>query len=484
MGLDGDARGVAEVAVLAIQIRPGGGDGFGIHAAMEGLEFVALFAFLRTGFIRLHGVGGALGAGVADAVEARSGVASADGQIHRAVVADDEVGDVEGAFLAARLHEAEGAEEVFFRAAVSAAIGREVNGHDAAVGPIKDVEGALIFGRELRAITELGASGAADADVDSGEAVWIISGPFAGAGAPAVFAAGDGVVHARGTIPRSAPIPFHIGIEHEDLAIAIESEVVGIAETGAEEVPGFAIEIGANDVAAGSENAGGVAVAIPLAREQVIFLIIAMRRIGGDAFRQAGVVAGHDVEFAIGAEARDVRAVFAVAGKFFQELDVLKLVIALVFDAVEAAGLLGGVFVHDGVDGAVDVGEALGVVKGLGDEFTFGDLAIGSEGDAEEATGTVGLAVLWADDEAAAVVLGHGDPGAFAGFTSGEEFHLEARRGVQRRGRSGRTSGGTVRGEGEGNGKGGRKQSREARSGKRVHACVLLRADVTIGGKE
>ena len=63
--------------------------------AVECLELVPQLAgFGAVGVVQVGRRGG-FGAGVGDAVEARPRVAAADGEVHRAVVADDDVGQVQ-----------------------------------------------------------------------------------------------------------------------------------------------------------------------------------------------------------------------------------------------------------------------------------------------------------------------------------------------------------------------------------------------------
>ena len=83
---------------------------------------------------------------------------------------------------------------------------------------------------------------------------------------------------ARRAIPGQAPVPFHIAIEREQLALGIEIEIVGIAKTGKHQLPFFTLGIGSQDVTAGSKDSHGVAARIPLAWQQQFFVKILVRR--------------------------------------------------------------------------------------------------------------------------------------------------------------------------------------------------------------
>src|SRR5439155_1647098 len=91
--LDCYAGRPADVAVLVLEVGPGGVDGLWVRVAVEGFELAAQLALLGAAGVGL-GRGGRFLTGVGHAVEARLGVAAADGEVQRAVLrVDDDVGE-------------------------------------------------------------------------------------------------------------------------------------------------------------------------------------------------------------------------------------------------------------------------------------------------------------------------------------------------------------------------------------------------------
>lgn len=115
MGFEGEALGVAGEGV----VRKG--------------DFLKRRGRLRGGWL-----------GVGDAVEATLGAAAAGDEPEGAVGADGAVGDVEGA----------AGDEVFLGGGVGGAVGFEADGDDAAVGPVADEEGVVVWGGEVGAVAE------------------------------------------------------------------------------------------------------------------------------------------------------------------------------------------------------------------------------------------------------------------------------------------------------------------------------------------
>ena len=205
--LEHDTGGETQPAVRRGKVWPGSVRSLGVLLAVELLEGLAGEDFGGRGFmIILDRVRGFL-AGVGHAVEARLDLAAADGEIHRAVLrVDEEVGD----------GQRRTADEVGLGAGVAGALGLEVDGVDFAPAPIHDEERFLILGGELGAVAERDTGGRTGTDVHGGrEGVGVELGILAGAVAPAVFAAADDVVHARGAIPRGIKVVLHVGVIRE-----------------------------------------------------------------------------------------------------------------------------------------------------------------------------------------------------------------------------------------------------------------------------
>ena len=314
------AGGEADEAVLAGQVGPGLGEGSG--PVPSRCRVSSLWRSFASAVGATFGGGrGAFAAGVGHAIERGLAAAAADGEIHRAVfLADDRVGE---------RHRLAG-DEFLFLGLEARAVRLEVDRPHGAVGPVEREHGALVFRGKLRAGAEDGAGRRAGADVDgAGQRVRIIRRPAAGTGAPAVVAAADDVVDAGGHVPRRAHVPLHVGVVGEELAVGIEGDVVLVAEAAGEELDAFAVRVGFADVAAGGEDAAGVAVGVPQAGDQVV-LADGDRAGVVEVFRDFGVVAVGEVDrFAIRAEDDAVGAVFAAAVAFADELGLVELVVAV-----------------------------------------------------------------------------------------------------------------------------------------------------------
>jgi len=331
LAFEGDAGGVADEAVGVAEVGKGFGDDF-----RSGATFVKFFEVVAELGLDgdgkgLHGRSGFL-AGVGDAVEGGLGAAAPDHEIHRAIGGvNDDVGEGEGT----------SAHEFFHFASETAAVGDEMDGIHCAVGPVVEVEGALIFGGELGSGADGNSGGAAGADVGGrGGAVGIVVGPLAGTRAPAGFEPADHVVDAGGAIPGRAEVPLHVGIEGEEFAVLVEGGIEFIAEAGADhfDLPG--IGIGLEDEAAGGETTFGVAVGIPHAGEEVVLGPGKGRAGVVDFFGRVGVVAEDEVEgFSVRAGDDAVEPMLAAAIEFAEQFFFIKLtVIVGVAEAVEAIG--------------------------------------------------------------------------------------------------------------------------------------------------
>src|SRR6185503_6807182 len=110
---------------------------------------------------------------------------------------------------------------------------------------------AILLG-EIRALAGLHAGGRADADVHRGrQAVRVFLRPFRAALAKALVAAADDVINARWPVPRRAPVPFHVTVETEQLAVLVEIDVVGVALAAGEQFGVAAVPVEAHDVTPG-----------------------------------------------------------------------------------------------------------------------------------------------------------------------------------------------------------------------------------------
>ena len=141
----------------------------------------------------LHGRRGGFLAGVGHTIHTRLHLATADGEVHRAIFwANNHVRHRQGAAC----------NKCFTRARVAGAIGFEMHRVNLAPTPIENEKGVLILGRKLRAVAEYRTRGRAGADVHRRrEGIRIKLRPLARAVAPAPHAAAGHVINARGAIP-------------------------------------------------------------------------------------------------------------------------------------------------------------------------------------------------------------------------------------------------------------------------------------------
>ena len=148
-------------------------------------------------------------------------VPAAHREIERAVFADHHVGHVERGARPLSL-ESLRRDEVFPRPDVGSAARLEMDRDQAAIRPVVNVERLLILRRELRAVAERHAGRAADPDDgDRRIAVGIVLGPLGAPLAEAAVAAAHRVEDADRAVPRSAPVPFHVAVEAEELAVGV-----------------------------------------------------------------------------------------------------------------------------------------------------------------------------------------------------------------------------------------------------------------------
>ena len=429
LALHGDAGGVAQVAVVAVEVRPGGVQRLGVLLAVEGFQRMPQLPLLRPDLVVQVGRRRRFASAIRDPIQARLRAAAAGGEVQGAVVADHHVGQGHRRFRLA--FQRFRSDEVLEFRRIARPLGRQVSGDEPAVGPVAHEERLLVLGRELGPGPEGHAGRRADADVDDGpEAVGVVFRPLAGAVSPAELGGAGAVVDTSRPIPGPAPIPLHVGVEGEQLAVAVEGEVVGVAEAAEHEVPLLAVRVGAEDEAAGGEAAGRETVSVGLPRQQQIFLVVVVRRIRSHALGDVAEIALQDIEVLVRPEGDGVRPVLTAAGELLEQLHLVELTGLLrVLAAVQAVTAGAGAVDVEAVEG---VEQAHRLADGQIELFDLIDLAV-LEGDAQDR-----LLVLAGDDKAALVVLGHVDPRAFGGRVGGvEQLDLKARQRLQRLGRRG-----------------------------------------------
>ena len=122
--------------------------------------------------------------------------------------------------------------------------------------------------------------------------------------------------HARCTIPRSADIPFHVGVVSEQFAVWGKGEVVRITHTTRNQFPFVCIFVGAHDDGGRRVHSVRMPPRIPDARQQNVFGNVLERRAWRKIGRYFSVVTNHHIEFVIGSQSNSVRAMFTCRAVF------------------------------------------------------------------------------------------------------------------------------------------------------------------------
>ena len=182
------------------------------------------------------------GPSVTHAIKPALGLAPTGDKIHRTIRAEIEIGDVQR--LAAKEH---------LRCAhVTGPARNEVHGEDASIGPVEDIECLLVIDGKTASGSKFHPGGRALADIDRGlgvvrmiREIWW---PASGHGSPTKVRPAAQVLDLRGAIPWSSHVEFRIGIISERLAIRVEVDAVGIAQSATEDFPVGSVRIHANDM--------------------------------------------------------------------------------------------------------------------------------------------------------------------------------------------------------------------------------------------
>ncbi len=240
-----------------------------------------------------------------DAQDRALGVPPADGEIQPAVGPDVDIGTVQRPAF----------EKQFAGSLVGSPVALEHHGQHAALRPVADEEGVLIFLGVAVVLVEHHAGRRAAADVEHGrQAVDVIGRPLRPAAAPAELGAGNQVVHPRRPVPGEPHVPLHVRVVGKQLAVAVEGVIVGVAKSAHEQLHEAAVGVGADDDAAGGLDARGVAVGVlVLGLEQLAVVEMMMRAGRCQLPFDERVVAEDDVDQAVGTEDRRVGPVLAHA---------------------------------------------------------------------------------------------------------------------------------------------------------------------------
>ena len=165
------------------------------------------------------------------------------------------------------------------------------------ISPVLNEERPLILRRKLRARAEANSRGAADADVHRRrQAVVVILRPLARTLAEAMVRTARQMVHTYWAIPRRAPVPLHVTVKAEQLAIMIEGHAVGVALAARDEFAVLAIGVHAHHKSTRRLASRAEAVAILRARQHQIVRIVFMRRGRQHIVRHIHKIAAQHIE--------------------------------------------------------------------------------------------------------------------------------------------------------------------------------------------
>ncbi len=228
------------------------------------------------------------------------------------------------------------------------------HGHDPPLRPVAHEKRVTVLVAQPPAVVKHHAGRRAAADIDRRrQAVDVILRPLRPAAPPAELGPGHQVVDPRRPVPGQRDVPLHVRVVREQLAVAIERTVVGVAKAPHEQLDEAAVGVGPHDRAAGRLDARGVAVGVFVLRRDQLAVVEMMVRAGGGQRRlDEGVVADDDVNEAVRAEHRRMRPMLAHAALELEER----------FDALGGAVVVGiGQPVEGRARGAIAHGEHVAV---------------------------------------------------------------------------------------------------------------------------
>lgn len=178
----------------------------------------------------------------------------------------------------------------------------------------------------------------AGADVEHrAEAVGEVIQPHARVRAPAELRAARDVIDARGPIPRDADVELHVGIVGEQLALAVQRDVHGVAEARRNHLP--VLTVRRNPANPAARRLESHRMSRRVGNDRVERVLLPHRRLHGDGpLRHAGEVAAHQIQpLAVGGRDDGMRRVLVAHVEFLQQRELIELVVPVrVANAVEA----------------------------------------------------------------------------------------------------------------------------------------------------
>ena len=163
------------------------------------------------------------------------------------------------------------AEEQFRFRAVAGAGGLEMGHQDPPITPVRQEQGLLIARREARAIPESHPDRRTGTHVVKGrQAVRVPGRPLARAIPPAEFAPAGDETKPGGAVPRCVHVILHVRVKSDQLPLAIEGRIIGIAEPRGDEFPVLSLRIHPVETSARREHIGHESPRVRQPGQQVI----------------------------------------------------------------------------------------------------------------------------------------------------------------------------------------------------------------------
>ena len=257
---------------------------------------------------------------VGDPVESRWSVPPPHREVEASIPADHPVGHVQG----------HSGHEFLLVCQIAGSPRLEMDGVDGPVGPVEGEDRIAVLPGKGRAPSRDHSGGRSGTDIESRwQHIGIPGGELAGAGPPAELAAAGAVVDPGGPVPGRPAVPLHVRIVGEHLAVAVEGDVVLVAEADGVEVPALPLGIGTGDPASRRPDVAGMAPGIGHAGQKLV-LPVDQRDGGGLGIGRAGVISPQDQQgLPVGREHHRMGTVLSRSLELPQSLHPIEPVVAI-----------------------------------------------------------------------------------------------------------------------------------------------------------
>jgi hypothetical protein len=148
-----------------------------------------------------------------------------------------------------------------------------------------------------------------------GQPVGVVAGPARPTAAPTELGAGRDVVQRSRLIPGSSQIGFRVAVVGEQIAFAVECQIVRVPQPAGQHLYSLAVDVQTQDRTAGGLNTDVVLPGDFEPRtDQCAFVVVPVRAAIFGLLGHLGVVAEHDIDGAVAAERQTVRPRLARSG--------------------------------------------------------------------------------------------------------------------------------------------------------------------------